>query len=155
MLKKKDAIVKANKTLKYMRCFEECIDSFENGKKLPLALCYHRSKVYYKLDEHQRGTIESAVAAATAAANGSYIYLFDEPISNAREYFERTSNHLVQHGLASNIQSANTGLVYSLEQNTISYVISNSNTVINELGRWIQVIKIRVSFALIQPLGNV
>jgi len=52
-LKRREALSKTDKILRFMRCFEECIQSLTSNrqKSFPLPVSYQRSKIYFKIDE--------------------------------------------------------------------------------------------------------
>lgn len=52
-LKRREALSKTDKILRFMRCFEECIQSLTSNrqKSFPLPVSFHRSKIYFKIDD--------------------------------------------------------------------------------------------------------
>ena len=118
MLKRREVITRADKTLRFMRCFEECIDALSKTKKMPLSVCYQRAKIYFKCDD--------------TGTQDSNIYLFNYPIDDKATYFN----------ILNNFEYLNSDQV--LDKNVIEYLVSNSCTRINNLGRWILITKIKV-----------
>jgi hypothetical protein len=124
MLKRKEAVAKTDKTLRYMRCFEEVADAFVKSKPIPLPVCYQRSKTYFKIDDTSREMI----------SHDSNIYLYETPIDDSETYFNMLNNY----------EFLNSDHV--IDKNVVDYLVSNSCTRINELGRWILITKIKVIF---------
>lgn len=122
MLKRKESVLKTDKTLRYMRCFEELTNAFVKTEPIPLPVCFQRSKIYFKIDDF------------TTVNHDSNIYLFDSPIDDSDIYFNSLNNF---EYLNSN---------HVLDKNNIEYLVSNSCTRINNLGRWILITKIKVNF---------
>ena len=118
MLKRKDMICKTDKTLRFMRCFEECVESLTNSTPIPSPMCFQRSKVYLRLDE--QGTFESN------------IYLFDTLVEDTETYFS----------ILNNFEYFNSDHV--IDKTVVEYLVTNSCTRINSLGRWILITKIKV-----------
>lgn len=119
MLKRRETSSKIDKTIRFMRCFEETINSLIKTEPIPLSLCYQRSKVYFKIE-------------AAPANQDSNIYLFDSPCPDLDTYY----NYL------NNFEYLNSDHV--LDRNVIEYLVSNNCTRINNIGRWILVTKIKI-----------
>ncbi len=122
MFKRKEATNRTERTLRFMRCFEECIEALAKSKQLPLPICYQRSKIYYKLDN--------------AINQEPNVYLFEYPVEDINVYF----NYL------NNFEYLNSNNV--LDKNTIEYLVSNSCVRVNNIGKWILITKIKVSIFL-------
>lgn len=119
MSKKREAVVKTDRTLRLIRCFEESVNAFVNGQNLPLALCYHRSKVYYKLDE-------------SFISSDPNVYLFDSPVSTSEDY----------QAILNNFEYLNSDHV--IDRHVVEYLVSNGCTKINSFGRWILITRVKV-----------
>ena len=118
MLKRKESVAKTDKILRYMRCFEELTDAFVNTKQIPLPVCYQRSKIYFKIDDF--------------TTHDSNVYLFDAPIDDSESYYNALNN----------FEYLNSDHV--IYKNLVEYLVSNSCTRVNSLGRWILITKIKV-----------
>jgi hypothetical protein len=135
MLKRKEAIARTDKTLRLMRCFEECTESLSNNKPFPQPVCYQRSKIYYKLEQSSLSSASpAAVASSSSAASNqeSNVYFFDAPIDDLDTF----SNIL------NNFEYLNSDHVY--DKHNIDYLVSNSSIRVNNLGKWILVTKLKV-----------
>lgn len=117
MIKRRDVISKIDRTLRFIRGFEECIECMAQTKAVPLPLCYQRSKSYYKFEE--------------TTSQDSNIYLFNSPCADMNAYFN----------FLNNFEYLNSDHV--LDKNIIEYLVSNNCTRINSLGKWILVTKIK------------
>jgi hypothetical protein len=139
MLKRKDAIIKTDKTLRLMRCFEECVYSLVDGsKRLPQPVAFQRSKVYLKLEAGSSNITANLVnvnlnATSTSESN---IYLFDQPVEDSQAYIETLNN----------FEYLNSDSVH--DRTSIEYLVSNSVIRVNSLGVWILIAKIKVNFTL-------
>jgi hypothetical protein len=120
MLKRRETINKTDKTLRFMRCFEECVQSLTNNKQFPLAASYQRSKVYFKLEDSSPST------------HDSNIYLFDTPINENEAYFNTLNN----------FEYLNSD--HAIDKHIIEYIVTNGCIRINNLGKWVLVTKIKV-----------
>ena len=123
MIKRREAIARADRTLRFMRCFEELCEAFAKTKPLPIASLFQRSKIYYKLDQ-------------TAQFIETNIYLFDSPIDSMAEY----------SAILNNFEYLNSDNV--IDGTTVEYIASNSCVRINSIGKWILITKIKVTIIL-------
>lgn len=150
--KRREAVSRIDKTLRLMRCFEECTASLAQStasdkRPLPLAVCYQRAEVYLKLDEMIKSsssaaaagsavtttTASTAAAAATVSATSdSNVYLFDAPIDDVGVYFNTLNNY----------EYLNSSHV--VDKHFVEYVVTNSAIRVNTLGKWILVTKLKV-----------
>jgi hypothetical protein len=118
MFKRRDAISKTDKILRFMRCFEECIQSLTSNrqKSFPLAVSYQRSKIYFKIDD-----ANNASSSSTSSSQDTNIYLFDIPLENAYDYFS----------ILNNFEYLNSDHV--IDKNTIEYFVSNGCIRVNDM----------------------
>ena len=114
MLKRREAILKTDKILRFMRCFEECIQSLNSNNRqqsFPLAICFQRSKIYFKLED----------LSTSLSNHDTNIYLFDLPIDSTDGYFS----------ILNNFEYLNSNHV--IDKTTIEYLVSNGCIRINEM----------------------
>jgi hypothetical protein len=130
MIRKKDAIKKIDKTLRFLKCFEECVEAFQTNAHLPREICYQRAKTYYKLN------LNSTKSNMNNNLNDSNIYFFDSPLSDQ----ESLSN------MINNFEYLNSDHV--VDRTNIDFLVSNGQMIINNLGKWILIIKIKVILKL-------
>ncbi|CAF0837663.1 unnamed protein product [Brachionus calyciflorus] len=140
MIKRKDAINKTDKTLRLIRAFEECIESLtSNNKPFPLAICYQRSKIYFKLDQQSTNTTTTTTTSGQSSSQNTYrnfyhdsnIYLFDAPLDEQQ----------ILNDTLNNFEYLNSQNVIDI--NNIDYLVSNNSIRINNLGKWILITKIK------------
>lgn len=138
MLKLKEAVSKTDKTLRLMRCFEECTDSFSNNKPFPLAVCYQRSKLYLKLDDANSGNTPTSSTNSTnqTSSQESNVYLFDAPIDDLATFV----------AILNNFEYLNSNNV--IDKHNIEYLVTNSAIRINSLGKWSLITKLKVYICL-------
>ena len=153
--RRKEAVSRINKTLRLMRCFEECTEALAKNKPLPLPLCYERAEVYLKLDEQLvsssigggasglggggvgSGALHPTTSSTSAAISStsqldSNVYLFDAPIDDLAAYLN----------MLNNFEYLNSNHV--IDKNVIDYLVTNSAIRVNSLGKWILVTKLKV-----------
>ena len=118
MMKRRDVLSKIDRTQRFIRGFEECIQCMAQTRAVPLPLCYVRSKTYFKFEE--------------TANQDSNIYLFDSPCEDIEAYFSYLNN----------FEYLNSDHV--LGKNMIEYIVSNNCTRINNLGKWMLITKIKI-----------
>lgn len=118
MLDKRQVIAKTEKTLSFMRCFEECVSSFNENRSLPLPLCYQCKRSLLKIDH-------------SFSSADSNIYLFDVPVDSHDSYAQTLNN----------FEYLNSNRV--LDKNVIDYLITNNCIRVNELGKWILITEIK------------
>jgi hypothetical protein len=141
MLKQKDAIVKTDKTLRFMRCFAECVKSLvgtvpaSRPLPFPQSVAFHRSKTYLKLEPTgmPNANLVNVNLNATSTSE-SNIYLFEQPAEDAQAYLNTLDN----------FEYLNSERV--LDRTSIEYLVSNSVVRVNSLGVWILIIKIKVYY---------
>ena len=152
MIKRKDAIARTDKTLRLMRCLENIIESFSHSKAFPIAACFQRSKVYYKLVHLSASNVSKVVGTqllvessgssggvVSSTSSNSFlhqhqdtnIYLFDSPIDSLESYFN----------ILNNFEYLNSDHV--LDRNMIEYFVTYSCVRINSLGKWMLITKIK------------
>lgn len=135
MNKKNSVSNKTEKTLKFMRAFEECSECLASNKPFPKPLGYYRAKIYYKLDESciaSNSPMNSSSAFNNQFNYESSIYLFDCPLDDQTTY----------DAVINNFEYLNSDRV--LDKHSIEYFVSNSVVRINNLGKWILITKIKL-----------
>lgn len=135
MNKKKSVLTKTEKTLKFMRAFEECSECLASNKPFPKPLGYYRAKIYYKLDESciaSNSPMNSSSAFNNQFNYESSIYLFDCPLDDQTTY----------DAVINNFEYLNSDRV--LDKNSIEYLVSNNVVRINNLGKWILITKTKL-----------
>jgi hypothetical protein len=132
MIKNRLEVIKKNqRTLALIRCFQECIEAFSNGTQFPLNMCYHRSKIYYRIEENSRANFASS-NSINSFQTESNVYLFDSPIDTIDEY----------NSTINNFEYLNSDHV--IDRHGIAFFVSNGCSQLTNLGNWILVTKIKV-----------
>ncbi len=118
-----EASSKIDRTTSLIRCFEDCVNSLASSSSVPLPICYQPSKLYFKLDITNNNQLNN---------QDHNIYLFDKPCEDISTYYSFLNNFIY----------LNSDNVISPE--LIDYLVANSCTRINDIGRWILVTKIKL-----------
>lgn len=132
---RKNSTTKIEKTLKFMRTFEECTECLTSNKPFPRALGYYRTKIYYKLDQsciNSNSPMNSSSAIISQFNYESSVYLFDCPVDDQTTY----------DAIINNFEYLNSDRV--IDKHSIDYLISNSVIRINSMGKWILITKIKI-----------
>lgn len=139
MPKRKDSALRTDRTLRYMRCFEDCVRALCNNSPIPVAVCYKRGKVYLEPVKSNNFATDSISPSKSNLISGknvsratdSSIYLFDAPVGDNQSYVEMINSF---EFLSSN---------HVVERASVEYLVSNSDIKINQMGMWMMVTKIK------------
>jgi hypothetical protein len=137
---------KTNRIIYFMKAFDDAVKFLTNTQReanhshVILPLFYQRSKVYYQAminnsNSNNKELSHSSKGSSCCSTSSidTNLYLFQEPIESDHQYLAHLNNY---DYLNSN---------HVIDKNSIQYLVSNNCSLVNNLGKWIQIIKIKVN----------